>query len=225
MAEQLLTDTTTLRRSPLAHLAQQMHEQTVTGERGVALREIPFLTMVGLRVVPGTPAAEAVTATAGLPLPGGHGRVTGAPDGTALLWIGPDEFLLVGSEGAGPAEIGPAGSDLRAAGTDDAGTAAGLARALGTQPGQAVDLSANRTTLELSGPSARAVLEKSCHLDLHPRAFAVGTAVATTLGPVQVLLWRTAELTWRIMPRASFAEYTARWLLDAMTEFASPEVP
>jgi sarcosine oxidase, subunit gamma len=225
MAEQLLTDTTTLRRSPLAHLAQQMHEQTVTGERGVALREIPFLTMVGLRVVPGTPAAEAVTATAGLPLPGGHGQVTGTPDGTAILWLGPDEFLLVGPEGAGPAEIGPAGSDLRAAGTDDAGTAAGLAQALGTEPGQAVDLSANRTTLELSGPSARAVLEKSCHLDLHPRAFAVGTAVATTLGPVQVLLWRTQELTWRIMPRASFAEYTARWLLDAMTEFASPEVP
>ena len=88
-----------------------------------------------------------------------------------------------------------------------------------------VSLSANRTTLELSGPSARAVLEKSCHLDLHPRSFAVGTAEATTLGPVQVLLWRTAELTWRIMPRSSFAEYTARWLLDAMTEFSAPEVP
>jgi sarcosine oxidase, subunit gamma len=26
------------------------------------------------------------------------------------------------------------------------------------------------------------------------------------------------------MPRASFADYTARWLLDAMTEFAAPEV-
>jgi sarcosine oxidase subunit gamma len=225
MAEQLLSDTTTLRRSPLTHLHQQMAEATVTGDRGVALREIPFLTMVGIRVEPGTPAAEAVTAVAGMPLPTGHGQVTGTAGATAVLWIGPDEFLLVGPEGVGPAEIGPAGSDLRAAGTDDAGTAAGLARALGTEPGQAVDLSANRTTLELSGPSARAVLEKACHLDLHPRAFAVGTAVATTLGPVQVLLWRTGELTWRVMPRASFAEYTARWLLDAMTEFASPEVP
>ena len=52
-----------------------------------------------------------------------------------------------------------------------------------------------------------------------------GTAVATTLGPVQVLLWRTAEQEWRILPRASFADYTARWLLDAMREYASPEVP
>lgn len=219
-AEQVVKDATGLRRSPLAHLDETLRAATVTGKRGVALREIPFLTMVGIRVAPGTAAAEAVAATAGLALPGGHGQVTGAPDSTAILWLGPDEFLLVGPEGAGPAEVG-----LRKAGTDDVSTAAGLARALGTEPGQAVDLSANRTTLELSGPSARAVLEKSCHLDLHPRSFVVGTAVATTLGPVQVLLWRTAELTWRIMPRASFAEYTAQWLLDAMTEFASPEVP
>jgi sarcosine oxidase subunit gamma len=49
--------------------------------------------------------------------------------------------------------------------------------------------------------------------------------VATTLGPVQVLLWQTAEQVYRLLPRASFADYTARWLLDAMTEYAAPEVP
>lgn len=229
MVEQLLTDdvtdTTALRRSPLAHLAQRMHERTVTGERGVALREVPFLTMVGLRVVPGTAAASAVAAAAGTPLPDGHGRVAGSPDGTAVLWLGPDEFLLVGPEGTGPDELGAEDTELGRAGTDDAGTAAELVRALGTEPGQAVDLSANRTTLELSGPSARAVLEKGCPIDLHPRVFGPGTAVATTLGPVQVLLWQTAEQVYRILPRASFADYTAHWLLDAMAEFAAPEVP
>ena len=53
-------------------------------------------------------------------------------------------------------------------------------------------------------------------------------AITTQLGPVPVLLWQTAEQdggqVYRIMPRASFADYTARWLLDAMTEFAAPEV-
>ena len=49
-------------------------------------------------------------------------------------------------------------------------------------------------------------------------------AVSTTLGLVQVLLWQTDEQTWRIMPRSSFAVYTAQWLMDAMTEFASQEV-
>lgn len=226
MADQLVTDdatdTKTLRRSPLAHLAQQMREQTVTGERGVALREIPFLTMVGLRVVPGTAQADAVSAAAGVPLPTGHGQVTGDPESTAVLWLGPDDFLLVGPEGSGPDELTPTGTGQA---EKDAGTAAGLARALGTEPGQAVDLSANRTTIELSGPSARAVLEKACPLDLHPRVFTAGTAVATTLGRVQVLLWQTADQVYRILPRASFADYTARWLLDAMMEYAAPEVP
>ena len=91
--------------------------------------------------------------------------------------------------------------------------------------GAVVDLSANRTTLELSGPSARSVLEKGCHYDLHPRSFPPGTAVSTELGPVPVLLWKTDEHTFRILPRASFADYVVHWLLDAMTEFAVPEVP
>ena len=41
-----------LRRSPLTHLAERMRDATVTGARGVALTERPFLTMVNLRVVP-----------------------------------------------------------------------------------------------------------------------------------------------------------------------------
>ena len=209
MAEQVLTDIAALRRSPLAHLEDAIREGAVSGERGVSLREIPFLNMVGLRAEPGSAGAKALEAALGLPLPAGHGQVAGTVDGTALLWLGPDEFLLVGPEGSN--------------------ATAALTEALGAEPGAVVDLSANRTTLELSGPSARAVLEKGCHVDLHPRAFTPGTAVMTQLGPVPVLLWQTAEeggaQTYRILPRASFADYTARWLLDAMTEFASPEVP
>jgi sarcosine oxidase, subunit gamma len=197
-----------LRHSPLAHLAEAMRDGEVAGERGVALREIPFLTMVGLRAAPGSAAAAALEAAAGVPLPAKAGQTTGDPATTAVLWLGPDEYLLVA----------PDGSEA----------AAELTAALGSQPGAVVDLSANRTTLELAGPSARLVLEKGCHADLHPRVFGPGTAITTQLGPVPVLLWQTAERdggqVYRIMPRASFADYTARWLLDAMTEFAAPEV-
>ncbi|MFT4471681.1 sarcosine oxidase subunit gamma [Arthrobacter sulfonylureivorans] len=197
-----------LRRSPLAHLAEAIRGGEVAGERGVALREVPFLTMVGLRAEPGSAAAAALEAAAGAPLPGKVGQVTGDPDGTAVLWLGPDEYLLVAPEGSA--------------------LAADLTAALGGEPGAVVDLSANRTTLELSGPSARRVLEKGCHADLHPRVFGPGTAISTQLATVPVLLWQTAEShggpVYRIMPRASFADFTARWLLDAMTEFAAPEV-
>jgi sarcosine oxidase, subunit gamma len=43
--------------------------------------------------------------------------------------------------------------------------------------------------------------------------------VSTLLESVQVILWRTGEDTWQVMPRASFTEFVARWLLDGMREF------
>ena len=268
MAEHLPTDIRTLRRSPLADLTEHMSQAGVTGERGVSLREIPFLNMVGIRVQPGSDAAHTFTSVTGVPLPAGHGQVTGDTDTLAILWQGPDEFLLVSPDklaaeidlpgarrarpdnDAAPADAARAASDdavpTRSAPDGAAGPAGGTdqenlgaALTLSTHPltqelswamaghkqrSHVVDLSANRTTLELSGPSARAVLEKGCPLDLHPRVFGPGTAVSTTLGLVQVLLWQTDEQTWRIMPRSSFAVYIAQWLMDSMTEFASQEV-
>jgi sarcosine oxidase subunit gamma len=101
-----------------------------------------------------------------------------------------------------------------------------LREALGGGPGSVVDVSANRTTLELSGPAARQVLEKGCPLDLHPRAFGPGRAVSTTVGPVAVLLWQVDDgPTYRLFPRSSFADHLARRLIDAMSEYRGPEVP
>ncbi|MBM6621769.1 sarcosine oxidase subunit gamma family protein [Micrococcaceae bacterium RIT802] len=197
-----------LRTSPVAHLADEMAAASVEGDRGVALREIPFLAQVGVRALPGTPSAAAVEAALGTSLPRRSGEVTG-PAGRQVLWISPDEFLLV----ADPDSV------------DIAAGAAALGTGEEALPGSIMDLSANRTTLELSGPSARAVLEKGCHYDLHPSIFAAGTAVSTQLGPVPILLWKTDETTFRLLPRASFADYTVHWLLDAMSEFSAPEVP
>ncbi len=204
MAEQVLTDISALRTSPLAHLSSALEQGAVAGERGVELREIAFTTQVGLRAEPGSEAHAALAAATGVGLPDSVGQVAGNANGTAVLWSGPDEFLVVA----------PEGTEL----LND------LVAALGDSAGQVVDLSANRTVVELSGPSARRVLEKGCPADLHPRSFSVGTAITTVLGPVPVLLWKTAEDTFRLLPRASFADYTARWLLDAMTEFSSDPV-
>ncbi|GAA3328245.1 sarcosine oxidase subunit gamma [Paeniglutamicibacter sulfureus] len=204
MAEQVLVDVSVLRTSPLAHLASALEQGSVAGERGVTLREIAFTTQIGVRAEPGTEAHAALASATGVGLPAAVGQVAGGVEGTAVLWSGPDEFLVVAPEG-----------------TELLGD---LNEALGQAPGQVVDLSANRTVIELSGPSARLVLEKGCPADLHPRSFGVGTAITTALGPVPVLLWKTAADTFRLLPRASFADYTARWLLDAMTEFASPPV-
>ena len=190
-------------RSPLAHLESAMADGTVEGVRGVTLRELAFVTMVTVRVATDQPAAARIAEIVGAALPAECGEV-GVGRDHQVLWLGPDEFLVVSN-------------------TDPATLTAQLEGALGDEPGLVVDVSANRTTVELSGTSARAVLEKGCVLDLHPRVFRAGCAVSTMLGPAPVILWQTDELpTYRIMPRGSFADYTARWLLNAMTEFAGP---
>ena len=238
MAEQTMTsnvertavDAAQLRRSPVQHLTQDMERASVSGDRGVSLREVPFLTMVGLRAEPGSPAAEAVTEVLGTALPTACGEVTGDASGVSVLWLGPDEFLAVAGDEVVPVPELDHRSD-REPGALPALSTHPLAQQLaavfeeGGPAGQAVDLSANRTTLELSGPSARAVLEKGCHVDLHPRSFGPGRAVSTLLGPVPLVLWQTAQDTYRLLPRASFADYTVHWLLDAMREFKGVEVP
>jgi len=205
MAELLQTGPATLRRSPLAHLAGRFEAERVAGTRGVELREVPFLTMVDVRVEPGSAAAVRLAERLGTALPATCGQVTSSGEHD-VLWLGPDEWLVVSQ--AEPDAL-----------------VAGLRDALANDHGSVVDVSANRTTLELSGPAARETLEKGCPVDLHPRSLGPGSAVATTLGPVPVLLWQTGGTTYRVLPRSSFADYVARWLLDAVTEYAGPQVP
>jgi sarcosine oxidase subunit gamma len=199
----------TSRRSPAHHLHDRMRDESVTGERAVALREVPFLTAVSVRVEPGSAAWMRLGGCVGADLPKTCGRVTSAGPRSAL-WLGPDEWLVV--------------ADDRDEGLAGAGLAAELHDALAGDPGSVVDVSANRTTLELSGPAARATLEKGCPVDLHPRSFGPGTAVSSTLGPVPVVLWQTGTTTYRLLPRSSFADYLTRWLLDATSEFRAPAV-
>ncbi|MGW6358966.1 sarcosine oxidase subunit gamma [Streptomyces sp. NPDC055092] len=194
------------RMSPLAHLAEQMRDAAVTGARGVTLAEWPFVSMVNVRVDPDSAAATRIEKTLGAPLPREYGRTTTSGGHTAF-WLGPDEWLVLTQ-----AEVGSVVDELR--------------EALAADPGSVVDVSANRTTLELSGPAARQVLEKGCPLDLHPRVFGPGRAVSTTVGPISVLLWQVDDgPTYRLLPRSSFADYLARWLIDAMSEYRGPELP
>ena len=193
-------DPRALRESPLQHLAADLEAAEVRGAQGVAVREIPFATMLGIRAAPGSPAHDALAAVLPHGLPAAVGEVTGDPAALAVLWISPDEFLAV-SVMEQPALLDS------------------LETALGQERGHVVDLSSNRTIVELAGPAAVQVLGKTTPTDVHPSVFTVNRAITTTLARTPVLLWRTEETTWRIMPRASFAEHIALVLMDAMHEF------
>jgi sarcosine oxidase, subunit gamma len=180
------------RRSALADLADAMAAASVDGV--VTLRELPFRAQVNLRADP--------TLDLGLPLPTDPNTTTRDADHT-LLWLGPDEWLVLAPDGA-QAEIERA---LREA----------LARAGAW--GSVVDVSAQRTTLELRGPRARDVLATGCSLDLHPRAFGPGRCAQTALERAQVVLHQLDdEPTYELLVAASFAAYAAEWLMDAMEE-------
>jgi sarcosine oxidase subunit gamma len=184
--------------SPLRHLAAELAR---TGG-AVRLREIPFLAQVELRVDDDAfiPRVEQFLGC-GLPTAGQAGG-TGGPH---VLWLGPGWYLVTDEAGTGP------------------GLEAGLIDALGADCGgacgHAVDVSAGRAVLELSGQRAADVLRHGCALDLHPRVFGPGRCASTDLARTQVTLQQTGPETYRIFVRSSFADYLVRWLLDAMIEY------
>ena len=191
-----------LRCSPLQDRRAEFAERRVEGPRGVRLCEEPFLTQVDLRLSPDGPAADRVERALGLALPRESADPATGDDQRSALWLGPDEWLVVAPDGS-------AHQVLVAA-----------REALADTPGSVVDVSSNRTTLRLSGPMAREVLEKVCSLDLHPRSFGPGRCAQTLVGRAQVVLWQVAtEPAYRLMVRCSFAHYLADLLLDAMGEF------
>ena len=84
-----------------------------------------------------------------------------------------------------------------------------------------VEVSAQRTTLSLSGPRARDLLAHGCSADLHPRVAPQGTCLQTLLalaGVVLVVRDDSATDFW-VLVRSSFARYLADWIVDACTEY------
>jgi sarcosine oxidase, subunit gamma len=152
------------------------------------ITEIPFLTMVNVRVAPTSEAAGRISARLGGPLPVIPGAVVDA--GTRhILWLGPDEWLVVGPDGD-----------------------TGLADLLDEPGASIVDVSASRATIEVR---SRDLLEHGCTIDLHPRAFHAGHCAQTTIARAQVILWQTSDdPVYRLLVRSSFSTYLADWLKD-----------
>ncbi len=190
-----------LRRSPLQGFAAGHGWPELFVSQGVSLREVPFVSQVNLRLDPDSDLAARVANAFGVNLPVLPNTTTTAGLRT-ILWLGPDEWLIVAPD------------------KDASIVEASLRQALGADWGSVVDVSANRTVLELRGPSARPALARGCPLDLHPGQFASGACAQSLLAKAQVILWqRDDQQTYWIFARASFAVYVAEWLLVALQEF------
>src|SRR3569833_3704254 len=126
---------------------------------------------------------------------------TGATCGRAVLWLGPDEQLL----------LGPELSDIGAA----------LQPALRDLPHSLVDVSHRQTAFEVTGPHATLLLNAGCPLDLDPSAFPVGMCTRTVLAKAEIVLWRTSLDAFHVEVWRSFADYVSRFLAEVAREFAT----
>jgi sarcosine oxidase subunit gamma len=114
-----------------------------------------------------------------------------------VLWLGPDEWLVVGLPGTA---------------TD---TVAELEDELTGTHHSAVDVSENRAVIELRGDDRHALLASGCSIDLAPRGGWVPGVIAQTLfSRAQVILQEMDDAT-RIFVRPSFAGYVVDRLLAA----------
>ena len=194
-----------LRQSALAHLGLDGRARDSRGEAGVAMAERPHQGIVNLRLERGDGAALAAFAKSfGFALPAEANRTTGAGDITAL-WLGPDEWWLM-TPGPEP-EAGPELAER-------------LRGALSSHFHAVTDVSESRTCIRISGPRARAVLQKGCPLDFHPKVFEAGHCAQTCLAKATVLIHHAGDdPVFDIYVTRSFAEYLWAWLEDAAREY------
>jgi sarcosine oxidase, subunit gamma len=191
-----------VRRSALAEYAERFAAMSAANHGGPSVREVPFLSQVNLRADPNDASLmeRIATSLGGLPLPAVPNSVTSRGDRRAL-WLGPDEWLLVGPEG----QQGALHDALRVG--------------LGSASGSIVDVSANRTLVEIHGPSARELLAHGVPIDLDERALGPGHCAQTLLAKAQVIIeCRKVESAFYVYIRSSLAGYVADWLLDAAAD-------
>jgi sarcosine oxidase subunit gamma len=187
--------------TPLHHAELDKLASRAVANAGITLREKKLLGHLTLRGDAHDPAfAEGVHKALGLELPVALTLV--AKGATSLQWLGPDEWLL----------IVPGGEEFA------------VEKRLREVLGEAlhysvVNVSGGQTLLELSGPNVRDMLMKSTSYDVHPSNFPVGKAVGSIFAKSQCVIRHTAEDTWELVVRRSFADYFWLWLQDACAEY------
>jgi sarcosine oxidase, subunit gamma len=150
--------------------------------------------IVNLRGDPGDPAFRAiVSSTLALELPV-RPLSTVSDSVHRVVWVGPDEWFVLGPKGHAAA------------------IEAGLRSALASIHHSATDVSGGYAVLQLGGTPVRDVLAQGCPLDLHPREFGVGASAGSHFFKAAIWIWQTDEAPrYEVLVRSSFKRYV--WLM------------
>jgi sarcosine oxidase, subunit gamma len=169
----------------------------------VAIRELPGLHTIDLRVAPGTSTQAAIAEALDMDLPGKPGKsragaISGGGEAHALC-LAPDCWLIVGFQ---EAEQKLASLALK-----------------NDYHFSVVDVSGQRTTIELEGPKAREVLAHLWDQDLREKNFPIASVSQGLMAKAPVIVFHIAPFRYRVMVRSSFALHLLKALVDAAEEW------
>lgn len=164
----------------------------------VRITVAPPARYLNLRVDVAAGCLEDIAQVLGTALPGALSAATTAI-GRTVVWLGPDEWLVVEPGGD---------RDLETQLREVVGSA-----------GAVVDQSGQRVSLLLDG-DVPGLLAKGTAVDLRPGPFGEGAAVQGMLAQANVLfIARSSDVSRvELIARTSFAPYVADWLLDALAD-------
>jgi sarcosine oxidase subunit gamma len=189
-----------VRRSALADYRERFVALSATTRGDILLREVPYVVQINFRANPNdADIMQRLASTLGFALPIVSNTTTSQNDRRGL-WLGPDEWLVVGPDGQQEAL--------------EQALRIGLDGAFGS----IVDVSANRTVLEIGGPKGPELLAHGVPIDLDARSFGPDRCAQTLLAKAQVIIETRGEQAFDVYVRTTFASYVADWLLDAAAE-------
>jgi sarcosine oxidase, subunit gamma len=163
----------------------------------VAILELPGLHTIDLRVAPGTSAQAAVAEALGMDLPGKPGHIQRGSGEAHALCLAPDWWLIVGFPKA-EQSLAPLKNDYHFS---------------------VVDVSGQRTTIELEGPKVREVLAHLWDQDLREKSFPIASVSQGLMAKAPVIVFHIAPFRYRVMVRSSFALHLWKALVDAAEEW------
>ena len=168
----------------------------------VVIRELPGLLTIDLRVAPGSSTQAAVTEALGLDLPRKPGQIQlSISDGgeAHVLCLAPDWWLMVGFQ-----EIEQKLAPLRLENHNHFSV---------------VDVSGQRTAIELEGAKAHEVLAHLWDQDLREKSFPIASVSQGLMAKAPVIVFHIAPFRYRVMVRSSFALHLWKALVDAAEEW------
>lgn len=166
------------------------------GAEGVKLVVLAPAHRLALRAPAGSLAALSKALGVALPT---KPKSSASKGSRTALWLGPDEWLVMDDGAKDP--------------LDDCARVTALHSAVG--------VSHRNVAISVTGPAAANTVNAGCPQDLSLEAFPVGACSRTILGKVEIVLYRSAEDTFRVECWRSFSDYAFAFLTEAAKDAAA----